>query len=94
MAIEALQTKVSKKAINLTDGAPLDTQEIKMAKKKLEDLYKTKGYPKTQIEIIEGNEKGDSNVVFVIHEDEHQKIWKVNFEGQQHCFRCSTEDPN
>ena len=47
-----------------------------MAKKKLEDLYKTKGYPKTQIEIIEGNEKGDSNVVFVIHEDEHQKIWK------------------
>lgn len=70
-----------KKAINLTDGAPLDTQEIKMAKKKLEDFYKKKGYPKTQIEIIEGNEKGDSNVVFVIHEDEHQKIWKVNFEG-------------
>ena len=33
------------------------------------------------IEIIEGNEKGDSNVVFVIHEDEEQKIWKVNFEG-------------
>ena len=70
-----------KKAINLTDGAPLDIQEINMAKKKLEDFYKKKGYPKTQIEIIEGNEKGDSNVVFVIHEDEHQKIWKVNFEG-------------
>ena len=70
-----------KKAINLTDGAPLDIQEIKMAKKKLEDFYKKKGYPKTQIEIIEGNEKGDTNVVFVIHEDEQQKIWKVNFEG-------------
>ena len=76
-----LTDKTLKKAISLTDGAPLDVQEIKMAKKKLEDLYKKKGYPKTQIEIIEGNEKGDSNVVFVIHEDEEQKIWKVNFEG-------------
>ena len=70
-----------KKAINIADGAPLDVQEIKMAKRKLEDFYKKKGYPKTQIEIIEGNEKGDSSVVFLIHEDEEQKIWKVNFEG-------------
>jgi outer membrane protein insertion porin family len=73
--------KQLKKAINLTDGAPLDVQEIKMAKKKLEDFYKKSGYPKTQIEIIEGNEKDDSNVVFVIHEDELQRIWNVNFEG-------------
>jgi outer membrane protein insertion porin family len=72
-----------KKELELTDGDPLDVHEIRMAKNKIEELYKEKGYPRTQVEILEGNEVGDANVVFLIHEDEKQRVWKVDFEGNE-----------
>ena len=70
-----------KKETGLEDGKPLDVHEIRLAKSKIEDLYKEKGYPRTQVEIVEGGETGDNKVVFLIHEDEKQRIWKVDFEG-------------
>ncbi len=70
-----------KKETGLEDGRPLDVHQIRMAKTRLEELYKEKGYPRTQVEIMEGNEDNDNKVVFVIHEDEKQRIWKVSFEG-------------
>ena len=65
----------------LKDGQPLDVHQIRMAKTKIEEFYKKKGYPRTQVEVMEGGEAGDSRVVFLIHEDEKQRIWKVEFEG-------------
>lgn len=70
-----------KKETGLEDGRPLDVHQIRMAKTRLEELYKEKGYPRTQVEIMEGADNGDSKVVFLIHEDEKQRIWNVNFEG-------------
>jgi outer membrane protein insertion porin family len=78
-----ISDRTLKKEIGLEDGKPLDVHEIKMAKTKLEEYYKEKGYPRTQIEIMEGNESSDSKVVFLIHEDEKQRIWKVEFEGNK-----------
>ena len=60
---------------------PLDVHQIRMAKTKIEEFYKEKGFPRTQVEILEGNEVGDAKVVFLIHEDQKQRIWKVDFEG-------------
>ncbi|MDG1872443.1 MAG: POTRA domain-containing protein [Mariniblastus sp.] len=76
-----LSDRILQKETGLEDGAPLDVHEIRMAKTKIEDLYKEKGFPKTQVEIMEGNESNDGKVVFLIHEDEKQRIWKVEFEG-------------
>jgi outer membrane protein insertion porin family len=70
-----------KKETGLEDGAPLDVHQIRMAKTKIEEFYKDKGFPRTQVEILEGNEVGDAKVVFLIHEDQKQRIWKVDFEG-------------
>lgn len=70
-----------KKETGLEDGKPLDVHQIRMAKTRLEELYKEKGYPRTQVEIMEGSESGDEKVVFLIHEDEKQRIWNVTFEG-------------
>lgn len=78
-----ISDRALKKEIGIEDGSPLDVHEIRMAKTKLEDLYKEKGYPRTQIEIMEGSETDDSKVVFLIHEDEQQRIWKVEFEGNE-----------
>jgi outer membrane protein insertion porin family len=65
----------------LQDGEPLDVHEIRSAKTKIEELYHGKGYPRTQVEILEGSDGSDNRVVFLIHEDEKQRIWKVDFEG-------------
>ena len=72
-----------KKETGLVDGAPLDVNDIRMAKSKIEELYKKRGYPRTQVEILEGSETKDSKVVFLIHEDQKQRIWKAEFEGNQ-----------
>jgi outer membrane protein insertion porin family len=52
-----------------------------MAKTRIEELYRERGYPRTQVQIREGNEASDSQVVFLVHEDQQQRIWKVDFEG-------------
>jgi outer membrane protein insertion porin family len=72
-----------KKETGLTDGSPLDVHEIRMAKTKIEELYKDRGYPRTQVEILEGSESSDAGVVFLIHEDQKQRIWNVEFEGNE-----------
>ena len=72
-----------RKQSNLEDGAPLNLNAVSMAKAKIEDHYKEKGYPRTQVEIMEGEEIERGDVVFLIHEDQQQKIWNVKFEGNE-----------
>lgn len=72
-----------RKETGLADGQPLDVNEIRMAKSRIEEYYKQKGYPKTQVEIMEGTEEGDQQVVFLINEDQKQRIWKAEFEGNE-----------
>ena len=70
-----------RKQSSLEEGAPLDLNAVSMAKVKIEDHYKEKGYPRTQVEIMEGEHIELGDVVFLIHEDQQQKIWNVKFEG-------------
>lgn len=70
-----------KKQTGLEDGEPLDVYEVRMLKSRIEDFYHEKGYPKTQVEILDGDQPEDEKVVFLIHEDEKQRIWDVRFEG-------------
>lgn len=72
--------KTLQKKSGLEDGSPMDVHEIRMAKTAIEELYKEQGYPRTQVEILD-NEGDETNVTFLIHEDQKQRIWKVNFEG-------------
>ena len=69
------------KVAGITDGDPLDVHAIRLAKTRIEDHYKDKGFPRTQVELTEGAEVGDGKVVFLIHEDEKQRVWNVKFEG-------------
>lgn len=71
------------KNVGLAAGDPLDIHRIRMAKKKLEELYRSKGYSRTQVDILEGDKIDDAKVVFLIHEDQQQRIWKAEFEGNQ-----------
>ena len=69
------------KQTGLENGSPLDVHQIRNAKTKIEEYYREKGYPRTQVEVLDGNNNDDSKVTFLIHEDQQQRIWKVNFEG-------------
>ena len=69
------------KQTGLENGSPLDVHQIRTAKTKIEEYYREKGYPRTQVEVLDGNDNDDSKVTFLIHEDQQQRIWKVNFEG-------------
>lgn len=77
----AITDRALRKETGLSDGQPLDVHEIKMVKHRIEEFYHDKGFPRTQVEILEGSEAGDSSVVFLVHEDQQQRIWKVEFDG-------------
>jgi len=71
---------LSKKS-GLETGTPFNAHEVRLAKSRLEDFYKEKGFPRTQVEISQAEGNDPSSVVFLIHEDQKQRVWDVEFEG-------------
>ena len=71
------------KESGLSEDAHLDVHRVRMAKTRIEEFYREKGFPRTQVEIREGGENTDSQVVFLIHEDRQQRFWDVEFEGNE-----------
>lgn len=78
-----INDKTLRRESGLEEMGHLDVHRIRMAKTRIEELYREKGYPRTQVEITEGNESNDSKIVFLVHEDQQQRIWKVDFEGNE-----------
>lgn len=71
------------KEADLDINQPLDLHKIRMAKTRIEELYKEKGFPKTQVEVLNVDEVEQGSVRFLIHEDQKQRVWKVDFVGNQ-----------
>ncbi len=78
-----ISDRTLKKETDLEDGGPLDVHQIRMTRTRIENLYKEKGYPRTQVEILEGDQPDDLDVVYLIHEDQKQRYWKTGFEGNR-----------
>jgi len=77
----AVFTRTLAKETGLKVGDPLDLYAIRQAKERIEDYYHRKGFPRTEVTIVEGNEPTDSEVIFLISEDRIQKIEEVDFVG-------------
>lgn len=69
------------KETGLKDGDPLDLHAVRMAKTRIEDFYAEKGFPKTEVSIVNGDELEDREIVFLISEDKLQRVASVTFEG-------------
>lgn len=67
----------------LAEGQPLDIHSVRMARTRIEDHYEEKGFPRTQVSIVAGDKIEDREVVFLIHEDELQRVSSVGFEGNE-----------
>lgn len=70
-----------KKHLGIEDEHPLDVHEIRSIKSRIEEFYREKGYPRTQVEIISGADPEDEKVVLLVNEDSQQRIWKAEFQG-------------
>ena len=69
------------KTVNLKVGEPLNTYEVEEGRRKLEELYRTKGYPQAVVGILEGDRAEDQKVVYTISEGYLLRISAVSFQG-------------
>lgn len=69
------------KMLGMKVGEPLNTYEVEEGRRRLEEHYRSKGYPRAQIGILEGDKPDDRGVVYVISEGYLQRISSTTFEG-------------
>lgn len=62
-------------------GKPLNDFELKMARDKIQELYRSKGHTYTTVEMLDSEDP--THVVFAIYEDERRTIDSISFEGNQ-----------
>lgn len=78
-----LRTKKLAKETDLKVGGPVDPYAVQEAKRKIIDLYHRNGFNNAQVSILEGDKTTDHGIVFVINEGTAQKVWKVEFIGNE-----------
>jgi outer membrane protein insertion porin family len=76
-----ISPKALEKETGLRPGDAQNVYAVEEARRKLEELYRRKGYPKIQVTVAEGNRPEDRGVIFMIGEGPRQRIWSVTFTG-------------
>ena len=69
------------KETGIKKGDPLDLYSIRLAQQRIEDLYRRKGFPRTEVTVVDGDELSDNQLTFLINEDQVQQILDVEFVG-------------
>ncbi len=78
-----VRTKKLAKETDLKVGGPVDPYAVQEARRRIVDLYHRNGFNNVQVSILEGDKSTDHGIVFVINEGSYQKIWKVEFVGNE-----------
>jgi len=78
-----IRDKSLTKETGLKVGGSIDPYAVEDARRKIIALYRRNGFNNTQVTVLEGNKPTDQGVVFLINEGVSQKIWKVEFEGNE-----------
>ena len=71
------------KQCGLEVGDPLNFYAIEESRRKVEDYYHTRGFPKAEVTVVEGNQKEHRGAVLGIAEGPLQRIAKVDFIGNE-----------
>jgi len=64
-------------------GDALNIYSVDGAAARLEEFYHGNGHRRTLVSVIEGNQPGDQGVVFSVHEGAKERIWDVEFVGNE-----------
>ncbi len=69
------------KESGLSKDDALNVYAVQEARRKVEEYYHGKGYAKVKVTVIEGDKAGDQRVVLRVDEGHIERIWTVNFVG-------------
>ena len=78
---ERIKTKHLEKLTGLREGSPFDVSVNREAIRRIEEHYKTKGFPYTKVNLLKGNQREDRQVIFDIQEGPKVIVGAVNFTG-------------
>ena len=78
---ERVSKKRLQKEAGLKAGDPLDPFAVEEARRKIEEFYRTDGYNKARVTLLEGDKPQDRRAIFLIDEGVKQKVQLVTFEG-------------
>ena len=73
--------KQLQKETGLEPGTALNRYVLEDGRRKIQEFYLSKGYPKARISLMEGDKPGDRRAVFYISEGHRERIHQVNFLG-------------
>ncbi|MCG8450462.1 MAG: BamA/TamA family outer membrane protein, partial [Pirellulales bacterium] len=68
---------------NLEAGGAVDPYAVEEGRRKIMEYYQGRGFNKVQVTILEGNKATDQGITYLINEGKLQKIWKVDFVGNE-----------
>lgn len=71
------------KESGLSVGGALDLVQISEGRRKIEELYRTKGYNDVEVTIIEGSAPEHRKAVYSVHEGQQQIVREVDFVGNK-----------
>lgn len=80
---ERIKTKYLAKLTGLQPGSPFDVSVNREAARRIEEHYKSKGFPYTKAELEKGNQRQDRQVIFHINEGPKVIVGAVKFEGNE-----------
>jgi len=69
------------KEIGVKKNDPLNSYAAEESRRKIEELYRSSGFPRASVTIFEGDKPGDKDLIFVINEGQLERISSVSFEG-------------
>lgn len=80
---KSIKDKKLAKETGLVEGAALSPYQVEEGRSRIVQLYKDNGFGRVQVQIVEGSKTDDRGVVFAINEGPQQKVWAVEFEGNE-----------
>ncbi len=78
---ERMKTGYLEKLTGLKAGSPFEVSLNREATKRIEEQYKSKGFPYTKVTLEKGNRREDRQVIFVIDEGPKVIVGSVKFDG-------------
>ncbi len=69
------------KECGLIPGKPFSPYDVEEGRKKIETFYNSKGYTRASVKTIQGDQKGDPGVIFLINPGPKLRIKKTDFIG-------------
>jgi outer membrane protein insertion porin family len=76
-----IRKKKLQKEADIKKGDPADPNAIEEARRKLEELYHSRGYNSATVTLLEGNKPEDRRAIFLIDEGVKQKVLAREFVG-------------